>query len=579
MSEARPIRTRVVSPVDSEKITEEEFRKNLENQGYSEDEINDAVQEFLDEGGEFLVIDLRQYPDKWTALRNVGISVAQYAFADVPYWKINLNPYFGLANPDTEDVAPSITEVRADSWTIAPAGLSAGDLENYGTQSKLALDAALNQTSGGQNGAFDSTFVAFKVSTTVPTSISSFGARLKVVFDVGQTQLLNASSARIKAHLYADNSGTPGQRLITGGTVEYGLLETTYAELIFALPYDLSANTTYWIVLEQTAPPIGGEIFFDYLTNAALNIAKPDTTTIWATTAGKAWIKFYQVSAEAYATFNRDTANVLKFLPPPNRTREALPVYRVEGYWSYTCKALDKPQQMALYPRAFNDGSQWRYARFANDIHICVRYRSDGELRTQFYKFAASPSWKEQWWKKTIDNYNVIDTSVTPNSDQIINFLDYTSKVVDGQTDYINGRFEGHFTPIYNEAYTLRVTSNSGVRAYVNGTLVIDQWLNGSLGTFSYSMGTLANNIEIHLVIEYFHSTGTQRLNVQWQSTSQALANLSPSSSLDPAPVPLLLDTDKIQEISYVSVGKQLSDIDTPTHGAPPGDRIVIRSV
>jgi hypothetical protein len=578
MGEGRPIRTRVVSPPDETRETEEQFRKRLANQGYTEEEIDAAVQEFLEEGGEFLVIDLRQYPETWVALRNIGVSVAQYAFVDVPYWKLNLNPYFGLANDSRDDENPSVDEVRADSFTIAAAGLSAGDLEQYGTQSVEALDPALNQTSGGNLGTFD-TYVGFKLETTERTSASSFALRLMVVLDAGFTELLNGDSARLIAHLYANNAGVPGERLITGGTVNFGALSTTgFTEITFSLPYTFASDSTYWIVLEKSAPELGGSIMFDYATSVDENIAQPDTGGEWATEAGEAWIKFYQVTTEAYGAFNRDTANILRYLPPPNKTREALPVYRVDGHWAYTCKRFEAPQQLSIYPRAFYDGSQWRYARFANDIHVCVRYLVDGEVRTLLHTFKASPSWRAQWWKRSSLDYNTINTSVAPNVDEMVTTVDYTNVTVDGQTEYINGRLEGSFTPLYNEAYTLSVTSSQGVRVYVNDVLVIDQWLNTSLNTFTYNMGTLSNTVANRIVVEHFHATGSQRLRVQWQSTSQTLANVGPASAQDPTPTPLLIDADKIQRLAYLAVGKTLTEIDTPTHGAPPGDRIVIRS-
>jgi hypothetical protein len=578
MGESRQIRTRVVSPPDETRETEEQFRKRLANQGYTEEEIEEAVQNFLEEGGEFLVIDLRQYPEKWVALRNIGVSVAQYAFVDVPYWKLNLHPYFGLPNDVRDDENPDVDEVRADSFTIAAAGLPAGALEQYGTQSVEALDPALNQTTGGSLGTFGN-YVGFKIETTERTYASSFALRLRVMLGGGFTKLLNGDSAHLIAHLYADNGGLPGERLVTGGTVRFGELSTTgFTEIIFSLPYTFASNSTYWIVLEKSASEIGGSVVFDYATSADEHIAKPDLNNEWSKEAGTVWIKFYQVTTEVYGAFNRNTPNVLRYLPPPNRNREALPVYRVDGYWAYTCKRLDVPQQLSIYPRAFYDGSQWRYARFANDIHVCVRYMVDGEVRTLLHTFRAAPAWRAQWWKRSSLDYNTINTSVPPDIDKMATTVNYTNATVDGQAEYINGRFEGSFTPLYNEAYTLSVTSSQGVRIYVNDVLVIDQWLNASLATFTYNMGTLSNTAPNRIVVEHFHAAGSQRLRVQWQSASQALADVGPASAQDPTPAPLLIDTDKVQSLAYLSVGKTLAEIDTPTHGAPPGDRIVIRS-
>ena len=114
---------------------------------------------------------------------------------------------------------------------------------------------------------------------------------------------------------------------------------------------------------------------------------------------------------------------------------------------------------------------------------------------------------------------------------------------------------------------------------YINDVLVLDEWLNDSLNTFNYVMGLLSNTTPQRIVVEHFHSTGSQRLQIRWQSSSQTLAEIGPSTSVDPTPAPLIIDSDKIQRITYLSVGKEMPDITTPTNGAPPGDKIVIRSV
>ena len=579
MGDSRLIRTKVVSPPDETRETEEQFRKRLANQGYTEDEIDEEVQDFLNDGGEFLIIDLNQYPELWVGLRNLGVSVSKYTFSDVPYWKINLNPYFGIANAVKDDPNPSVEEVRADSFTIAPTGLSAGDLEQYGTQSVEVLDPSLNQTSGGSTGNF-SKYIAFKIETTEKTFASSFSLRLQVDLDSGFTELLNSSSSKLIPHIYANNNDLPGQRIISGDGVSFGELSTSgFTEITFSLPYTFSNNNTYWIVLEKTSLEIGGTIEFDYVTSVNENISKPDVDNNWINEAGEVWIKFYQTSNEVYGAFNRDTPNITAYLPPPNKERESNPVYKVEGHWAYTCKDINPPSQLSIYPRAFHDGTQWRYAKFSNDIHVCVKYSVDGIIKTLLHTFNSSPSWRAQWWKKSSLDYNNLDTSISPTTDEIITSINYTNFTLDGQNENINTRIEGVFTPIYNESYTLSVTSSQGVRVYINDVLVLDEWLNDSLNTFNYVMGLLSNTTPQRIVVEHFHSTGSQRLQIRWQSSSQTLAEIGPSTSVDPTPAPLIIDSDKIQRITYLSVGKEMPDITTPTNGAPPGDKIVIRSV
>jgi hypothetical protein len=46
----------------------------------------------------------------------------------------------------------------------------------------------------------------------------------------------------------------------------------------------------------------------------------------------------------------------------------------------------------------------------------------------------------------------------------------------------------------------------------------------------------------------------------------------------NPEPDSVEIDAKPIEKLAYLVIGKTLSEIDTPTHGAPPGDRLVFRN-
>ncbi len=92
------------------------------------------------------------------------------------------------------------------------------------------------------------------------------------------------------------------------------------------------------------------------------------------------------------------------------------------------------------------------------------------------------------------------------------------------------------------------------------------------------------------LTLEIWHTHKTNTLNStahpqvllgEWKLSSDSTWNAIDSSfyqDATPEPVDIDPDGEPIDRIVFLTVGKTLSEISTPTHGAPPGDRIVFRS-
>lgn len=72
----------------------------------------------------------------------------------------------------------------------------------------------------------------------------------------------------------------------------------------------------------------------------------------WSSDTGTAYINFIKPDNEIYAAFNRDFTDSNVNLPGPNKYRESLPNYYVDGYWSFDVKSFDYEQKLCLYPRS-----------------------------------------------------------------------------------------------------------------------------------------------------------------------------------------------------------------------------------
>jgi hypothetical protein len=772
MGDYRTLYTKVVAPEDETKITEVQFRKNLENSGYSTEQIDEAVQDYLANGGEFYTADLRQHSNNFVAVRSAAMSMAEYSFGTIPYWKNNLNPYFGMAQLETEQSMPDVADLRADSFTIATSNLSPGDLENFGNQTQTPEDTSLDSSShDGTEKIFAASAVGFYVLTTDGGNVGEFSFKAKSVLNSDNTTeaFTNANVEYLKISLYSntineDDENVPGELIVTGGKVEFSKIEQTYNEFKFNLYTSLRPNTKYWIVIEKTAPTEGGVIVFDsdasisgntsflwdsdawdtpladtwragsgqawikcyddpspqdgsvLIDNSsssysgveepfvpasyAIKIASsalastirsfvirmkflPDETNqtgvpynlsddkitahfysdagggvpvilvttgtfvrintigttwqeftfaidddlslgnnywvvltknnhvlggvvvidkgdgpdfivkrtndnVWQIDSGTAWYKFYQSSRFVLGAFNRATSDILQHLPGPNISRELDPVYKVDGYWSFTCDKLPISGPISIYPRAINDGS-WSYVRRSKDIYVCVRYEINGTVHDFTTKLPAADGWRNLWWVKNSGSYKFVDTNSTPYLDFISSEINYTDYDLDGEQEtYFNGRFEGTVRALENGAHRIQVTFNDGIRLYFDGELLIDSWGVSdptTQQTLQVMTPVLSNASDKYysVVVEHYYGapydgSDNQKLRVQWAPPSNLTAYVNMGST-SVAPSEVQITSDNVDRIVFLSVGKNAEKFNTSTHGAPPGDILVIRSI
>ena len=110
--------------------------------------------------------------------------------------------------------------------------------------------------------------------------------------------------------------------------------------------------------------------------------------------------------------------------------------------------------------------------------------------------------------------------------------------------DRFGARIEGTITPAYSQTYTFRTSAAGGVRLWVNGKLVVDDWFESGGTTVQQNAGSirLSAGIPASLVIEFLDGEGAASLLLRWESPSQPLQTV-PSSALQtpslPRPRPL----------------------------------------
>jgi uncharacterized repeat protein (TIGR03806 family) len=93
-------------------------------------------------------------------------------------------------------------------------------------------------------------------------------------------------------------------------------------------------------------------------------------------------------------------------------------------------------------------------------------------------------------------------------------------------------RWTGSVQPQYNETYTFYTTTDDGVRLWVNGQLLIDDWVDQAATTESGSITLKAQQL-YNIQMDYYEDGGSASAQLQWSSPSTPKAVI-PQSQLNP---------------------------------------------
>lgn len=102
-------------------------------------------------------------------------------------------------------------------------------------------------------------------------------------------------------------------------------------------------------------------------------------------------------------------------------------------------------------------------------------------------------------------------------------------------TDNFLVRWEGTILPQYSEQYRFRVKADGGVRLWVNGDLIIDDWVTGTFAIFRNGTVELEAGVAATIKMEYYDTIGAASVNLRWSSPSQQLTVI-PQARLFPLP-------------------------------------------
>jgi GH43 family beta-xylosidase len=104
--------------------------------------------------------------------------------------------------------------------------------------------------------------------------------------------------------------------------------------------------------------------------------------------------------------------------------------------------------------------------------------------------------------------------------------------------DTFSVRWIGQVQPQFTERYTFTAVSDEGVRVWVNGQLVVDDWMPHTARNAAGSIDLVADQL-YDIRVDYREWTGSARMELNWSSASQAY-QLIPRDRLYPSPSGLL---------------------------------------
>jgi uncharacterized repeat protein (TIGR03806 family) len=171
------------------------------------------------------------------------------------------------------------------------------------------------------------------------------------------------------------------------------------------------------------------------------------------------------------------------------------------------------------------------------------------------------------------------DTLEFQRDDTVIDF-DWVNGTPDASlgNDNFSIRWTGNILPAFDETYTFYATADDGVRIYVDGVLVVDDY---TVHAAREASGTipLTANVAVPVIVEFFEAGGQASIVIEWSSASLTRSNLiSSSANSAPTATPLALMAESSVALPIVLAGMDseqpnldVAIVDFPTHGSLSG--------
>jgi uncharacterized repeat protein (TIGR03806 family) len=142
-----------------------------------------------------------------------------------------------------------------------------------------------------------------------------------------------------------------------------------------------------------------------------------------------------------------------------------------------------------------------------------------------------------QYWSNHFPTNAFSGAATLTRTDPLINF-NWGNGSPDPliSTDHFTARWTGSIQPQFDENYTLYTTTDDGVRVYINGKLIINEWIDQGPTEWSGTVALKAQQ-RYNIEMDYYENGGGAAASLSWSSASTPKV-LIPQSQLYPVANP-----------------------------------------
>ena len=159
----------------------------------------------------------------------------------------------------------------------------------------------------------------------------------------------------------------------------------------------------------------------------------------------------------------------------------------------------------------------------------------------------AGTGWYAQYYKDTNGTSHLVEPAFGTRTDSVVNFNSFSgwpdtliAGVSTGRTLF-SVRWSGRLLPPATGTYIFYTGSADGVRVYVNGQVIIDNWADHAFTTNTATIPLTAGQF-YELVVEYYQNLGDAYMRLDYQCTAAGVARqVIPAARIYPAGVPAFL--------------------------------------
>ena len=179
-----------------------------------------------------------------------------------------------------------------------------------------------------------------------------------------------------------------------------------------------------------------------------------------------------------------------------------------------------------------------------------------------------------QYWSNTtsvvFSNVTFIAPATLTRTDAVVNFnwSNTAPSAVISPTNF-TARWTGCVQPQYSETYTITTVADDGVRLWLNGQLLINDWTTRTNAATNNAVVTLNAQQLYNVRLDYFQSTNNASVQLKWSSTSTASGAI-PQTQLYPFtnPPPSVVLNSPANGATYTAPASVTlsADADTPTN-------------